>query len=346
VADPDGVYVFFESGDLIGLSHNGEVKWQRSLSREYGELKNHHGLGSSLAQTDKAVIVLVDHGGPSYLLAVEKATGKNLWKTERKGCQSWTSPVVTTHEGHSVVLASGGGSLTCYDIATGKELWSLDGLSGNDIPSPAVADGLVFVVAGENPLKPNSNTPTRSNCCLRLTLNESKPGQETLWRSEKPLAYHASPVIHRGHVYIVTKNSVLHCLDAKTGAKQYAERLDNPCWATPIAAGDHVYFFGTDGVTTVIKAGLKFVKVASNRLWTDDDFQASKEAARKQPENQVPPLPRPPEGKKVESPPITKEQMEEMFYEAVGDVVYGVAAVDGTLYLRTGTGLYCIREAK
>jgi outer membrane protein assembly factor BamB len=83
--------VFFESGDIIGLTHGGEVRWSRSLTREFGEFVSNHGLGGSLIQTDSTVLLQVDHTGPSYMLAVDKATGSNVWKTERPSRLSWTS---------------------------------------------------------------------------------------------------------------------------------------------------------------------------------------------------------------------------------------------------------------
>ena len=82
VADADGVYAFFESGDLVALTHDGTERWRRSLSTQFGGFRNNHGLGSSPAQTDRAVLMLVDHQKPSYLPAVNKADGKDLWKAD------------------------------------------------------------------------------------------------------------------------------------------------------------------------------------------------------------------------------------------------------------------------
>jgi outer membrane protein assembly factor BamB len=335
VVDGDGVYVFFESGDLIGLTHAGEVSWERSLAKEYGEFKNQHGLGSSLAQTEKAVIVLVEHDGPSYLLAVEKATGKNLWKTDRAKGLSWASPVVTTHEGHTMVLVSSNGSLIAYEAREGQELWKIGDLTGNLIPSATVGDGFVVVGAGEGGLTFDREAAAKSNCCVRLTEKDGKPGAGLVWQGKKVVLHHASPVIHRGYVYLVTKAGIVHCLDLKTGEEKYAERLANSCWATAIAAGDHLYFFGKDGISTVIKAGPKFDPVARNRLWSDDDIAARKKALKGRLEDKFPPLPD--QGKK---------EMEAMLADAVGDVVYGAAAVDGSFFIRTSTELFCIRKGK
>lgn len=341
VVDKDGIYAFFESGDVIALDHAGEMKWQRSLSKDYGAFKNNHGVGSSPAQTDKAVVVLIDDLGPSYLVALDKATGKNIWKADRTSRASWTSPVVAAFNDKPAVLVSSSGSLTAYDAATGKELATLEGLVGNNIPSPVVLGDVIVLGAGENRMKPDLAASAKSNCCVRLTAKGDKASFETVWDGKKAICQHASPLIYKGHAYFVTKAGLVHCVDLRTGEERYAERLDNQCWATPVGAGDHVFFFGKDGVTTVLKAGPDFDKVASNRFWSADDFAKRRDEAK---EKAATTLPKPPEGKGPGGgPPLPKEELEATRYSAVGDVVYGVAAVDGTFVVRTGTELLCVR---
>ncbi len=119
IVDATGLYTLFASGDLIKLDHDGKVVWQRSLTKDFGKFENNHGLGSSPAQTEKAIIVLVDHGGPSYLLAVDKKTGRDLWKTARDTKGSWSSPIATKFDGKPIVIVSSAGSAACYDGESG-----------------------------------------------------------------------------------------------------------------------------------------------------------------------------------------------------------------------------------
>ncbi len=342
VCDAAGVYAFFESGDLIALDPDGRVRWERHFAKEFGELKNNHGLASSPAQTDRAVLVLVDHQGPSYLLAVNKHDGTTAWKADRPARTSWTSPVVARVGGAAVAVASSGGAVTGYDALTGAKLWELDGLAGNTQPSATVAGDLVVVGAAENTRKPDAALTARSNCCLKLTPGAG-PGYEVAWRGSRVAGGTASPLAHAGLVYLVDKAGVLQCLDLRTGELVYRERLPNAVWATPVGAGEHVYAFGKDGVTTVLKAGREFEVVATNRLWSDADFQARKAAAKA-----AAPAPtgeRPGGRGPGGGPPLPKEEQDAARYSAVGDVVYGVAAVDGAFFVRTGTELFCIREA-
>ena len=342
VTDADGVYAFFEGGELAGLDHAGELKWKRSLVAEFGEFKNNHGLGGSLAQTPDAVILLADHAGPSYLLAVDKKTGKNKWKTDRPARTSWTTPVVVTRAEKKMILVSSSGTLEAHDGETGKRLWLFEGLTGNNIASPVVHGNLVVVGAGENPRKPDLAASARSNCCLELIPDE--PGHKVVWRGKKAVSHHASPLAHRGHAYFVNKTGIVFCIDLKTGEEVYSERLDNQVWASPVASGELIYFFGKDGVTTILRAGPKYEKVASNRLWSADDHASRKESEKRAVAGKTP---KPPEGKGPGGgPPVPKEELEATRNSAVGDVVYGVAAIEGAFFLRTGTELICLRDAK
>lgn len=330
-ADAERVVAFFESGDVVALSHAGKTLWQRSLSREYGELKNNHGLGASPAQSDAAVFVLADHQGPSYLAALDKRTGKTLWKADRASRSSWTSPVVAELGGREAVVVSSGGTLDAYDAATGALVARAEGLTGNTIPSPAVAGGRVITGAGESRVKPDLLASALSNACFRLDGSAFAP----VWRGAKAISHHASPVAHAGHVYFTTKTGFVHCLDAESGEERYAERLPNVCWATPVAAGDRVYFFGKDGVTAVLKAGPTYELLATNRLWGADDFARRREEARAKAAAEQP---KPPAGRAAGG------DADAARLSAVGDVVYGVAAADGTIFLRTGTELIGLRE--
>ena len=105
LADEAGVVAFFEGGNLVALTADGELRWQRRLTDDYGPFENHHGLGSSPAQSATHVFMNIEHRGPSYPLAVDKATGETAWKADWPSGMAWTSPVVvTTAEGRTLAL--------------------------------------------------------------------------------------------------------------------------------------------------------------------------------------------------------------------------------------------------
>jgi len=258
VVDAARVYAFFESGDLVALDHAGKELWQRSLVKEYGKFQGNHGVGSSLAQTSRAIFVLVAHAGPSYVCAINKENGKNVWKADRKAGVSWTSPVVAKSGSRAALLISASGSLQALDAEDGLVLWSVSGIDGNTVASPTVTkEGIVLPASGR-----------KSNLLVRSGGKGDVTDSHVVWRAEDATSSFGSPLYHRQCVYFVNRSGVAYCVDAKTGRKHWAERLPNSCWASPVAAGDHVFFFALSGETAVIKAGSKWEVVAKNKLTT------------------------------------------------------------------------------
>lgn len=328
--DAAGVYAFFESGELAALDHRGKTLWSRSLVKEYGKLENEFGIGQSLAQNADTIFVLVDDPGVAYLLAVDKKTGKNRWKVAREPRKSWTSPVITKHLGRELLIVSANGFVEGFDTKDGSLLWSLDRMTGNIMPSVCVEGDAVFV--GATPAqarlaRPGGRTAAETNCCLRLTTKDGKPSAEVVWEGKKATCDFASPLAYRGLVYYVTAAGVVYCVDAKTGKELYSERIDSPCWASPLAVGEHVYFFGKNGITTVIKAGPVFEKVASNALWETQNPPKTKEPFSTTPNNPA-----------AGGPPRASGNS-----DAFDPILYGYAALEGQLVIRLGSHLYCVR---
>lgn len=257
VVDAAGVVAFFESGDLIALDHAGKVRWTRSLLKDYGAYEGNHGLGTSPAQTAEHVILLVDHGGPSYLAAFQKSDGKTAWKTDRESKTSWSSPVVVGGEKGPEILISSNGAVESYNATDGKQRWRMTGLKGNTVASPSAVDDVVVIGAGDKGMS------------LALKRNGSGELDETAvaWRAEAATSSFGSPLVYRGKVYFVSKAGVGFCLDLATGKELWNLRLGDTCWASPIGAGDRVYFFMKKGETIVYRAdGDRPEEIARNPL--------------------------------------------------------------------------------
>lgn len=256
VVDADRVYAFFESGDVLAFNHQGKPVWQRKLSEYYGHYKGNHGLGSSLAITDNAVLVLVAHDGPSFLVALDKRTGKNLWKTDRDSGVGWGSPILTTTGQDAQVLVSVSSVVSAYHSQTGKLLWSLKGIKANNIPSPTVGEGMLFIGSSEK----------GHNLAIKPDANGMVAETNILWRAAEATASFSSPLIHQGHVYFVNKVGVAFCLDAKTGEERWRHRLGGECWTSPTAVGERIYFFVNTGKTFVVRSGSQLEVLAENTL--------------------------------------------------------------------------------
>jgi outer membrane protein assembly factor BamB len=250
------VYAFFEMGNLVALTHEGEIAWQRSLTDEYGKFLGNHGVGSSIALTAAAVVVLVDHDGPSYLLAVDKSTGKNLWKVDRPQKVSWSSPIVSGDQ----VIVSSNGRCEALDAKSGKQLWSVAGINGNTVPSATVSDK--FVVVG--------SSDAGSNVAIRRDSQGDVTETGVAWRSKEASATFSSPLVYQGHTYLVNKAGVAFCLDAETGKTVWSRRIAGSCWASPLGACGRVYFFEKSGTTIVVAAGPEVKVLAENVLPAED----------------------------------------------------------------------------
>jgi outer membrane protein assembly factor BamB len=324
VVDETGLYVYFESGDVVALTHAGEVRWEKSLTKQFGEPKNRFCLASSPLLFGETMIILIDDdGGPSYLISLAKADGEQVWKVDRKGCASWASPVLVT-VGDKQHLVCSSGTIAGYDPTTGKELWSFDEVTGNTIATPDVYGESRFLIAASPGAHGEGAAGVKkSNFAMAIETVDGKPQPRVLWRNEKTYPSYASPIFHRGMAYWVNPGGVVYGFDVESGEQKFAQRTKQGCWATPVGIADRVYFFGKGGLTTVIAAGPEFKVLAENQLWDPD---------------------------KVEIDPANKiEAKDEDGQKAAknfgGVKQYGAAVVDGKLLIRTGSTLYCIAES-
>jgi outer membrane protein assembly factor BamB len=324
VTDGRAIYAVFESGDVIALSLDSMELWRRSLSKDYGKFQNEFGLGASPVQTDEAIIWLADHDGPSYLIALSKQDGRTLWKTDRSPRRSWASPALVKIAGQPQVVCSSSGSVDGYDPDTGKLLWSYDEVAGNTAATPlGFADGRFLVGASPgNEGGARVEGAKKSNLAMSIAVADGKPIPEVLWRTEEVTPTFASPKVYAGHAYWINRVGVVYCFDAQTGEQRYAERVKQSCWATPIGAGDRLYLFGKDGITTVLAVGPQFKILAENQLWDPASIK-------------------PDPAKAAAEDTEERRRAAAMFS---GRVQYGVAAAANSFVIRTGDVLFCVRQ--
>ncbi len=324
VTDGKHVFAFFESGDVVAISLSGTEVWRKSLSAEFGKFKSNHGLSASPLLHGDSVLVLIEHDGPSYLIALNKADGKTNWKTDRTSRTSWSSPSLVKVGETTQVVCSSSGSVDGYDAATGKQLWSFDEVGGNTSSTPlSYSAGTFLIGASAGREAERAELAKKSNLAMTVEIVDGKPQPKVLWRNEQASPTFGSPMVYAGHAYWVNRSGVLYCLDAATGETKYTERLKQSIWATPVGNGERVYFFGKDGQTTVIRTGPKFEVLAENQLWD-------------------------PAAKKPDPAKAAAEDTPEKRAAAAtfsGSTQYGVAAVTGSLLIRTGDKLYCLRTA-
>lgn len=270
-ADSDGVYAFFESGNLIALSPTGDVRWERDLIADYGKYEGRFGLGGSLAQTADRLFVLADNDGPAYVAAIDKSTGETIWKTDRTPRISWSSPMLIPVGDTMQLVVSSSGSIDGYGIDDGKLLWTYDEVGGNTVASPIAAGNGQFLV-GASPGRNGENAEGAKESNLLMRVNQTADGfePEVVWRNTAATSSFGSPIVYRGLAYYTNRAGVVYCIDVETGETAYTQRLPESNWATPVGIGEHIYIFGKDGITAVIATGPEFKLVAENQLYENE----------------------------------------------------------------------------
>ena len=322
VVDDERIVAFFESGDCVALSHDGDVIWQRNLAKDEGPIVAEFGLGASPCQTEEAVFILIEHDGPSCLLSLDKETGRTLWKSDRKPARSWSSPAVLLVDGMPQVIVSSGGGVDGYEPASGEKLWTLKDIGGNTGCTPIdCGNGRFLVGASPGRNGENAGSAAHSNCLVQVTREGDQFAATKLWIAEGAFPSWASPILHQGLAYWINRSGVVFCFDAQTGEKVYAERSKQSCWATPLAIGDRIYLFGKEGLISVLRAGRKFNVVAENLAWEPGSL--------------------PPESPMPEETNEERRRANVMFNKPT---LYGYAATSGTIYLRVGNAILCCRQ--
>lgn len=324
VADKSGVFVLFESGDLIALDWTGDVRWQRTLTESYGGIEAEFGLAASLAQYGESLFALIENNGPSYLVAIDKTTGQSQWKVDRRSVISWSSPAAMTLAGVPQVVISSVGTVDSYEASSGKRLWTIGELGGNTVATPSQVDATRLII-GAAPGRGEADASGAAESNLMIEVSDADGDQKgltatVLWKTTKAMASFSTPMAYQGVGYWVNRAGVVFAINLEDGSELFAQRIDQAPWATAIGSQDRVYFFGKDGTTTVIRAGAKFEKLASNSLWNPEDLKPDSEASDR--ENTA-----------------ERRAAAAMFS---GPIQYGVAVSKKSLLIRTGQRLYRI----
>ena len=256
--DAERLTLFFGTGDLFATDHDGNRLWHRNLSADHGSFAGNHGVGGSVLLAGDNAVVLLARKTYSYLLAVDRVTGEERWKADREPGVSWTTPTLSP-DGREIVVSSNG-SVEGYDAATGEKLWWIPGVRSNTTQSPLITGDLVVISGSERP----------ANFAVRRGARGELGEDDIVWRSEST-SHFASPVLAGDCIYWANAAGVAQCIDPMTGASHWQHRLSEPAWATPIAAGERVFFFGEKGSVDVLSAGAGGgATLAQNRVEVDE----------------------------------------------------------------------------
>ena len=254
------VYAWFGSEGLYTYDFKGNLVWTALL----GPIPTlGMGTGTSPVLYENLVILQCDEetGEKSFIAALDRKTGKEVWRTQRKVQVSWSTPLIVPGPPRAELICSGNEWIVSYDPATGKELWRTKGHENNAIPSPVAGHGMVFVSAG---------FPAKRTLAIRLGGSGEITGSPDIaWKYERGSAYVPSGIVYDEYLYLTTDRGILTCLDARTGAVQYENgRVPVPATftASPVACDGKILLTSEDGDTFIIKAGPSHEVLRTNSI--------------------------------------------------------------------------------
>jgi len=278
--DGQHIYTFTGTGDFSCHDFEGKEVWKFNAQERYGKFRIQWGMHvTPLLHGDRLYLALL-HSGGWWVIALDKATGKEVWKVRRESdataeCeQAYASPCLATDGKEEYLVVHGCDYTTAHRLTDGSEIWRLGDLNPKSkynrtlrlVSSPVATPDLVVVpTAKSGPVfgvKPTANG-------LIMAGNSFEQ-----WRRNRDTPDVSSPLVHDGLVYLCREIGVLICMDAKTGKELYQEGLHRARYrASPVFADGKIYCTSRDGAFTVVKAGPKFEKLAENHL--PDQFAAS-----------------------------------------------------------------------
>ena len=274
LTDGKNIYAYFGSRGLYAYDMSGKLLWSQDLGKMRIALG--FGEGSSPTIYKDTLIVNWDNEDGSFITAIDKNTGKTLWKEKRDEHTSWATPIIVEHDGKTEVVTAATSKIRSYDISNGKLLWECAGLLRNVIPSPVADAEKVYCMSGFQ---------GSSLLAIKLGGTGDLSGSDSVaWTYKKSTPYVPSPLLYDGKLYFcAVNNGRISCLDSKSGQVLIdAEPLEelSGVYASPLGAAGKLYLPGRNGVTVVLKQSDKLEKLASNKL--NDKFDASPAAVGKE----------------------------------------------------------------
>jgi outer membrane protein assembly factor BamB len=264
VTDGKLLLAYFGSRGLHCYDFEGNLIWEK----DFGKMKTRMGFGegSSPALSGDTVVINWDTEGDDFIAALDKTTGKELWRKPRDEATGWSTPLIVEVNGKKQVIVNATKRVRSYDLATGKEIWSCAGQTANAIPCPVAANGVVYLTSG-----------FRGSAlqAIRLGREGDLTGTDAiLWSHDKGTPYVPSPLLVDNFLYVLQGNdAILSCFNAGNGEIDVdRERLEaiHSVYASPVAAKDRVYVLGREGTCVVLKKGPKAEILAVNKL--DDEI--------------------------------------------------------------------------
>jgi outer membrane protein assembly factor BamB len=258
VSDGQFVYAWFGTGQIVALDMSGKVVWERHIGQQISPFNINWGHSSSPTLYEDVLILLCDHTQASYLLGVDKKTGKDKWKVDRgKGRSSYTTPFVVQASSGPELVVNSSERVDAYDPRNGTFLWNVGGTNQFPIPVPTFANGVIYMTRGY-----------RSGPYMAV-----KPGgrgdvsaSHVVWEVATGAPYISSLVYDAGLLYMATDIGAVSVIEAETGRRLWQERVNGLFSASPVAGDGKIYFVSETGEVIVLRAGRQPQVIARNDM--------------------------------------------------------------------------------
>jgi outer membrane protein assembly factor BamB len=257
VTDGKLIFAWFGTGQIVALDFAGHPAWSRHLGTEISPFKPQWGHGASPVLYKGMVILLCDHPQKSYLLALDKSTGKEQWKVDRgQGRVSHGTPLVVPGPNGDELIINSSERVDAYDPANGKFLWHAGSRRQTPVPSPAFHKDVIYISRGY-----------RNSPFFAIRAGGSGDAESNiLWSASGGASYVPSMLYYEGLLYVTNEIGIVMCVDAATGKSVWRERLGGIFFASPVAGDGKVYMVSETGETYVLKAGREATVLAKNDL--------------------------------------------------------------------------------
>jgi outer membrane protein assembly factor BamB len=268
--DGSHVVAYFGSEGLYCYDSEGKLLWHQDVGAidagAFNDPDAEWGAASSPIIYRDLVVVQCDRHKDSFIAAYDIATGRPVWSTPRDEQPSWSTPTVIQGPGGDELVTNAPRFARSYDPRTGRELWRLGPHSEIAVPTPFLAQGLIFIADGYHPIQPiYAVLPGGSG---DISPKGGDSGHYVAWSRKRGGPYMPTPIVYGQFLYTCSNSGVLACYEARTGREVYKARLggSNGYSASPVAADGRLYFAGEDGDVRVVKAGPQYQLLADNKM--------------------------------------------------------------------------------
>jgi len=268
VTDGERVYAYFGNVGLFCFDFAGKLLW----SKRWESAPTRFGWGTAASPVlhGDRIYVVNDNDKHSFLVALNKKTGEQIWRVDRDEKSNWATPFVWANEERTEIVTPGSGKVRSYGL-DGQLLWELGGMSSITIPTPFTKHGMLYITSGYVLDQHRPLFAIRPGAVGEISLDKDKTSNKYVaWCQKQAGPYNPSPIVYGDFLYVLYDRGFLACYNAKTGKEVYGKRRiaprANAFTSSPWAYGGKLFCLSEDGDTFVIEAGSEFKLVGTNAL--------------------------------------------------------------------------------